>query len=160
MTALYCYMSIELDKLDKVILNEIQKDISQPKVSLVAKRLGKPVTTIHQRLKKLKKEGIIKGYIGKVDPEKIGKPLIVWILLAFESAQEYEKIGEKLSHLPCIQEVHFVSGIYSFLIKLRVKDVNEYYQISTQQIQQMPGLIRIEGIVTYKTFLERDEIFV
>ena len=153
-------MSGELDKLDREILNEVQKDISQPRVSLIAKKLGKPVTTIHQRLKKLKKEGFIRSYIGKINPEKIGKPLVVWILLAFESAQEYEKIGEKLSHLPCIQEVHFVSGIYSFLIKLRVKDVNEYYLISTQKIQQMLGLIRIEGIVTYKTFLERHEIFV
>lgn len=153
-------MNRKLDELDKKILNEVQGDVSQPKVSLLAKKIGKPATTIHQRLKKLKKEGFIKGYCAKLNPEAIGRPLIVWMLLAFESKQDFEEIGKKLAQISNVQEIHFVSGTYAFLLKLRVKEVEEYYRISTQKIQQMPGLSQIEGLVTYKTFLEKDSFFV
>ncbi len=154
------YMSKKLDELDKKILNAVQEDVSQPKVSLLAKKIGKPVTTIHQRLKRLEKEGLIKGYFAKIDPYKIDKPLVVWMLLAFESKQDFDVIGKKLSQMSAVQEVHFVSGIYAFLLKIRVKEVNEYYQISTQKIQQIPGIVRVEGLISYKTFSEKDSFLV
>lgn len=152
---------MELDSLDINLINEIQKKNScLPRISFLAKKTGKAKTTIFQRLKKMEKEGVIETYSGKINPQKVGKSLVVWMLIAVESKKDFEKIGESFCKIPNVLEVHYVSGIYDFLIKARVADANEYYKLSTKYIQQFPGLVRTEGFITTKSFKESNFIFI
>ncbi|MBI5871888.1 Lrp/AsnC family transcriptional regulator [archaeon] len=150
-----------IDSFDRSLINAVQKRNScVPKISVLAKQLGKPRTTIFQRLKRLEKEGIILTYHGKIALQKVGKPLTVWMLIALASKQDFEKIGQELTKIPGVMEVHYVSGIYDFLVKVKVSDTDEYYNFSTKYIQQISGAVRTEGFITTKIFKEADFILV
>ncbi len=149
----------KLDSLDREILNEIQKNVCQPRICILSRNLGKPSTTIYQRLKKLEKAGLITSYCGQVDFRKAGKELIVWMLIALKSKLDFEKTGQILMNIPNIVEVHYISGSYDFLIKARIANTDKYYEFSTKYIQQLPGLIKTEGFITTKSFKEGGSVY-
>ncbi len=153
-------MAEKLDFLDKDLLNEIQGSVCQPKINTLAKKLGKPTTTIYQRLKKLEQKGLITGYRGSIDCNKVGKPLTVWMLIALGSKRDFEEVGKALMKMPGVVEVHYVSGIYDFLIKAKMLDTEEYYHFSTKHIQQLQGVIRTEGFISTKIFKEGAPLFI
>ena len=65
---------MELDQKDKKIL-QILKENANLTTSQIAKKTAIPITTVHNRIKKLNKEKVIKNYTLNLDFEKIGKPL-------------------------------------------------------------------------------------
>jgi len=70
------------DELDKNIIRLIQnKKMCTPKINKIAKALRLPASTIHTRIKKLEQNGVINGYIGAVDPQKVDRGLTVFALL-------------------------------------------------------------------------------
>ena len=72
-----------LDKKDLAIL-EILKHNSNLSTQNIAKKTNIPITTVHNRIKKLEKEGIIKEYSVVLDNKKIGKPIAAYILITVD----------------------------------------------------------------------------
>ena len=67
-----------LDRIDKKIIVELQKDGRISNVEL-ARRIGLSATPCLERVKKLEREGYIKGYKAIVDPKKVGLALLVYV---------------------------------------------------------------------------------
>ena len=70
-----------LDNKDLKIL-EVLKVNSRLSTQKIAKKTLIPITTVHNRMKKLEKEGIIKGYTVILDYKKLGKPILSFILIS------------------------------------------------------------------------------
>ena len=68
----------QLDRIDRNILVELQKDGRLSNVEL-ARRIGLSATPCLERVKKLEREGYIKGYKAVVDPTKLGQGLLVYV---------------------------------------------------------------------------------
>ncbi|MBW2963913.1 Lrp/AsnC family transcriptional regulator, partial [Candidatus Woesearchaeota archaeon] len=69
-----------LDKKDLRILDELKAD-AKLTTGQIAKKLNIPVTTVHNRIKKLEKLGVVEGYTAKVDYKKLGKPITAYIMM-------------------------------------------------------------------------------
>ncbi len=150
---------IKLDEFDKKLLNEAQKkDACIPKIALIAKRLNKPRTTIYQRLQKLKKDGMILGYSAEVDSKNVGKEITAYMLGVAEHGKDVKEIAKNLCKIPCVQEVHFVTGDWDFLIKAKVSTIEEYYNFSAAQVMQTHGIVRTMGLIVPQVFKEESKI--
>lgn len=80
-------------------------------------------TPVHERIKKLEKEGYIKKYLAILDNQKLNKGLVVFCNV---SLKQHEKdIGRKfvkdILSLHEVTECYNVSGDYDFLLKVMVK---------------------------------------
>jgi len=64
-------MTYKLDELDSKILSELMKD-ARKSIREIAKAVGASPATVHSRMKKLMKEGVIKGLVPIVDSTKVG----------------------------------------------------------------------------------------
>tara|TARA_Y100000310_G_C20568022_1_gene756536 strand:+ start:260 stop:712 length:453 start_codon:yes stop_codon:yes gene_type:complete len=101
-----------------------------PLISQIAKKIKEPSTTIHYNIKKLEKEGAIRGYGAVFNYKKIGKGYCVYILanLVQEKYGEPEEVAKELSKDERVESVDIVTGDYEILMKLRTKDIDEYYE--------------------------------
>jgi len=100
-----------------------------PQIARVALKLKEPSTTIHYNIKKMEQEGIIKTYKAVFDYKKIneGHCAYIFINLAHENYADPEKIGRELAKDSRVESVDVCTGEHELVVKLRTKDIDEYY---------------------------------
>jgi len=100
-----------------------------PQIARIAKKISEPSTTIHYNIKKLEKEGAIKAYKGVFDYKKIGEGHCTYIMVNLIPAKydDPEEVAARIAKDPRVESVDIVTGDYELLIKLRTKDIDEYY---------------------------------
>lgn len=135
-------MSLErLDRLDKAILREIQKDGRISNVEL-SRRIGLSATPCLERVKRLEKEKFITGYVAQVNPEKVGAALLVFVEITLErnAPDVFEEFASAVRFLESIQECHLVSGNFDFLLKTRVSDMSDYRTLLGDTLLRLPSV--------------------
>lgn len=122
-----------------------------PQISQIAKKLKEPSTTIHYNIKRMEQEGKIKTYKAIFDYKKIDEGHCVYVLvnLSTDKYGDPEKIAESIAQDQRIESVDICTGEHELLIKLRVKDIDEYYTWVKQAIKQY-GFSRTESITSLK----------
>lgn len=133
------------------LVNLFKKGFCTPQITRLAKVLQEPSTTLHYNIKKLEKEGAIKTYKAVFDYKKIEEGFCVLVLLNL-SPDEYgdpERIGKELSKHPKVESVDIVSGDWEIMIKVRVKDQDEYYELVKKFISRK-GIIKIKSLTSLK----------
>lgn len=101
-----------------------------PQIAKIAKNINEPSTTIHYNIKKLENEGTIKAYKAVFDYKKIdmGFCSYVFINLSQEEYGNPEKIANILAEYDEVESVDICTGGSELLIKLRTKDIDDYYE--------------------------------
>ena len=109
-----------------------------PQIARIAIKLKEPSTTIHYNIKKLEKEGAIKTYKAVFDYKKIneGHCTYVFINLSREDYGDPEKIAKELAKDSRVESVDVCTGDYELLIKLRTKDIDEYYEFIKDAVKK------------------------
>ncbi len=141
------------DELDCAILRELQRDCRTP-LQEVAKRVGAPTSTVHYRVKRLEREGVIDGYYAHVNPEKFGMDYITVIKVqAAYGPGFHERIGKKLSGLPDVWAVYFTLGETDFFVLTRSANREEYMKI-LDILMSTKGILRTSTQVVAKVIRE------
>ena len=141
-----------LDDKDKKIL-EILKEHSDYTTRQIAKKILLPITTIYNRIKKLKKDGIIKKFTIDLDNKKIGKSFAVIILVSvdYKSLRDLKKdqhyLAKQISRLLEVESVNIVTGGTDLVVKIRVKDVEEYDNFLLNKFQNISGIDKTQSLV-------------
>ncbi len=131
----------QLDRIDRKILVELQKDGRISNVEL-ARRIGLSATPCLERVKKLEREGYIKGYKAIVDPAKLGQALLVYVEITITktSPDVFNEFNRAVKQHEEIIECHLVSGNFDFLLKTRVTDMSEYRAVLGDILLKLPNV--------------------
>jgi len=124
-----------------------------PQIAKIAKKLKEPSTTIHYNIKKLEKDGAIKTYKAVFDYKKIGSGYCIYMLIRLnpENYGKADDVCKKLAQNSNIESIDVVTGDYEILIKLRVKDSDEYYRF-VQNIINKYGIAKTVSMTSLKQF--------
>lgn len=149
-----------LDDKDRKILRELERDCRQ-RTNQIAKATNIPVTTVHNRIKKLSDTGHINSFRAVLDPTKMDKPLVSFVFVSLnrnsinhaESKTDRELIAKIASH-PAIQEVHTVTGDWDLLLKIRAKDIGELEDIISSELREPKLIERAQTICAMATYKE------
>ena len=119
-----------IDEKDRKIL-DILEERSNLSTHKISKKTLIPITTVNNRIKKLKKLGVIKKYTIDIDKSKLGFNLSTYIFVTV-SLYELKKEGMKMKDLisiikknQLIESVENVTGDVDIIIKMRARDINE-----------------------------------
>jgi len=134
-------MSEMLDRADIKILRALQKDGRLSTVAL-AEVVGLSPTATTERVKRLTREGYIKGYHAMLDPVLLGRALLVFIEVTLDKTTPdiFARFALAVRGSPEILECHLVAGGFDYLIKTRVRDMEAYRILLTQTILALPGV--------------------
>lgn len=153
-----------LDEKDRKILNILQTEsMCTPKINEISKLVKLSPSSVHARIRKLERKGVIENYIARVDSKKAGKPLTIFSLIKLKYPETKEELKE-MNKMPariagsseCIQEVYSLTGEWELLAKLKVKDMEEYYKIARECILPSAKVLKINGMVAVETLKETD----
>jgi Lrp/AsnC family leucine-responsive transcriptional regulator len=130
-----------LDRTDRQILTLLQADGRIANVAL-AKMVNLTPTPCLERVRRLEREGYITGYTALLDPKKVGAGLLVFVEISLlrNSPDAFSDFRREASKLTGILECHLVSGNFDYLIKARVKDMDEYRKLLGEKILALPGV--------------------
>ena len=129
---------MEIGAIDRKILRSVQRDISRP-LEYLAETVGLSRNAVWRRLKSLEQHGYIDKKVALLNPQKLGNDLLVFIQVRTieHDAAWCDRFAVAVKRIPQILSAHRMTGDLDYLIKARVKNVEEYdslYQNLTRQI--------------------------
>lgn len=127
-----------IDEKDIKILNFLQKNCRVSNAQ-IARHLNMAPSAILERIRKLEKKGVIKGYELRIDPKAVGLSLMVITLVKTDEDVGSTRVGQDLSRIPDIQEVYFIAGEYSYMVKARVADTDALTDL-LKKMGVVPGI--------------------
>lgn len=119
--------SFVMDIIDQKLLEMLQTDCKQTTKAL-ASRLYLSVTAVYERVKKLEQQGIVTKYVAVLDKNKVGKGFVVFchLKLVQHSKNNIAIFERRVAELHEVLECHHVSGDYDYILKIVVRDMDEY----------------------------------
>lgn len=132
---------MQLDRLDRRILNELQADGRITNAELAA-RVGLAPTSMSDRLRRLQKSGYILGFTARVDPHMVGLGLLVFVEVSLDKTtpDAFDKFAKAVRLAPEVLECHMVAGGFDYLVKARVTDMSHYRSFLGDVLLSLPGV--------------------
>lgn len=146
---------MKLEETDVKILGELQRNA---KISYreLSENTRIPSSTLHDRIKKMTEEGVIREYITTISDEAIGCTQIV-IIGVETGAELYGSVASNLTKLPEVTEVYGTTAQYDLMIKLRA--YNRHHLGDTlNKIRNIQGVNDINVAIALEVFKEEHTI--
>ena len=130
---------MDFDRIDRKILEELQRE-GRLSMTELAERVSLSVSPCTERVRRLERSGVILGYHARVNPEALGRGLLVFVelTLASKSADVFDAVRQALLLEPRVLECHLISGSFDYLVKARLSGMSEYRSLLGSILQQMP----------------------
>jgi Lrp/AsnC family leucine-responsive transcriptional regulator len=125
-----------LDETGWRILEELQKD-ARLSFHELGRRVGLSSPAVTERVRKLEDAGIITGYGAKIDPSKVGLPIMA-ILRLSTPINPWPQTEDLLRELPEILEFYRVTGTDSYIMKVVVSSIAHLELIIDQLVPYGP----------------------
>jgi len=106
--------SIKIEEVDRKILNVLNRD-ARMSFRRIAKELKISPTTLYNKVKKLEKSGVLKGYIPLIDTESVGYDLTAIISLRVRQEKDVE-VQKAIAKFPQVGAVYEVTGDWDLIL--------------------------------------------
>ncbi len=142
---------MNIDDKDKKLIVLLQNDAKKTTKEL-ASELNLSVTAVFERIKKLEKNKVISRYVALVDKEKIGRNFIVLChVKLIQHKKEYITQFEKeITDLKEVIECFHVSGDYDYILKICVKDIQDYREFMVTKLTTLQHIASTQSSFTIK----------
>ncbi len=139
--------AITLDEKDISILKLLQSN-ARITVKEIADTIHLSATPVHERIKWLEENGIIKQYAALLSPEKLGKGLMV---ICYVSLRQHDKKAglkfiESIQQLNEVTECYSISGEFDFMLKVMATDMAGYYDFHVNKLSQVENMGHVQSI--------------
>lgn len=145
-------MTVRMDDTDRKILSELQSDAGQS-LDEIAKKVGSSKTPVWNRIRKLRKAGVIKQQTVLLDADALGLEACFFVLIrtSEHEADWQARFLKTLKERPEVLEAHRLAGDIDYILKVRVRNAkayDEFYQalISEVKIFNVTALLSMEEI--------------
>jgi len=145
-------MEFVLDEKDKKILEALQEHADYP-TRKIAKKTLLPITTVHNRIQRLKKEKVITKFTIELDQSKIDRSFAAYILISADlqllkqKKKSQHDLVRKLREWSFIERADIVSGGTDIVALVRVKDVHEFDKVLLSKLQQIEGIAKTQSLI-------------
>jgi len=145
-------MTLKIDEKDRKIL-DVLKEHSDWTTRKIAKKTLLPITTIHNRIRRLRSLGVIKKYTVDLDYSKLDRGFLVHLLvhvslplLKQKRKSQYDVLKD-LKKLGFVVKADIVSGGADLFLTVRVKDVADYDKALLTKIQKIDGIEKTSSLI-------------
>jgi Lrp/AsnC family leucine-responsive transcriptional regulator len=108
-----------MEEIDRRIVTLLARD-GRMSFTDLARETGLSVSAVHQRVRRLEKRGVVRGYAAIIDHEAVGLPLTAFVSIKPIDPAAPDDAPERLAHLTAIEACHSVAGDESYILKVRV----------------------------------------
>ncbi|MCD6558827.1 Lrp/AsnC family transcriptional regulator [Palaeococcus sp. (in: euryarchaeotes)] len=148
-------MRASLDEVDKKILAILQRNSRTP-LREISKRVGLAESTIYERIKKLKDNGVIQKFTVILNPESLGFTMLSFILIKSKAGM-YARVAKEIMKYPEIVEIYETTGNYDMVVKIRTRNSDEL-NVFLDRVGEVEGVVATHTMVVLKVHKETTEL--
>jgi len=116
-----------LDATDHALLAELQAD-ARLSLAELGRRVGLSSPAVAERLRRLERDGVVRGYHADVDPRALGYTLAA-VLRIRPAPRQLPKVADLARDTPEVVECHRITGDDCYFMKLHVRDVEHLEEV-------------------------------
>jgi Lrp/AsnC family transcriptional regulator, leucine-responsive regulatory protein len=141
-----------MDSIDRDILRHLQENGRMSNLEL-ARAVGLSPTPTLRRVRELERGGVIRGYRAIIDPEAVQRSfqVLVWVDLVQGTRDVIEAFERALLDIPEVIEAQRLFGEPDYLLRVWVRDSDEYEHIYTNRLAALPGISKARSQIGMKT---------
>ena len=149
--------NLEIEKIDATdlkILSLLIENANMPYTE-IGKRVFVSGGTVHVRMDKLEKMGVVKGAQLIVNPAKLGWDISAFLGVYLDKSSLYDDVAADLELIPEVVSIHYTTGIYSIFAKIICRDTEHLRQVLHDKIQKVAGIQRTETFISLEERINR-----
>jgi Lrp/AsnC family leucine-responsive transcriptional regulator len=146
-----------LSPIDYKLIDLLQKDarITQ---SEMASSVGLSQPAVAERLRKLEQEGVITGYVARVNGRQLGKDITAFIGVGIEHPRYNARFAKIIHDMPDVLECHHVTGSDSYLLKVVTENTETLDRMISESLRIIPGVTRTHTTIVMSSVKESTHI--
>lgn len=148
----------QLDRIDRAILRQLQRDASISNVALAEKvKLSAPACL--RRVERLKSMGLIRGIVALLEPKAVGAGMlvIIGIVLDRSTPEAFAAFEQAARTVSGCMECHVVTGEFDYFMLVRTRDSESFNRLHAEQLLYLPGVRQVRTFMVLKEILSTTE---
>ncbi|TMQ62462.1 MAG: Lrp/AsnC family transcriptional regulator [Candidatus Eisenbacteria bacterium] len=146
-------VSHPIDAKDRQILDLVQRDAKLAQAE-IARRVGLSTASVNERLRKLEAASLIRRYVALVDPRGVGVSVTAFVEVFIEHPRFESGFIDQVRKLHEVQECHHITGEFSLLLKIRVRDMESLQHLLIHRLNALEGVRQTRTVVVLSTSKE------
>ena len=140
-------LPIHLDERDLAILRILQQN-ARATVKEIADQINLSTTPVHERIKRLESQGVIKQYATLLQPAKVQKGLMVicYVSLKQHNKSAGAKFIKSILEMPEVIECYNISGEFDFMLKVVAEHMDDYYFFHVNKLSQAENIGHLQSV--------------
>lgn len=142
-----------MDALDRKILEQVQVDGSLTYAE-IGTAVGLSASSVNDRLKRLRALGALRRMTADIDPAAFDLKLLAFILVVVEDGLAEAEFRTNMQAAPEVLECHHVTGEFSYLLKLRLRDTAQLERFLMDRLKAVKGVSRTQTLIALSSSKE------
>ena len=144
-------MAVELDRIDRHILNQLQKD-NRISNQALAEQVGLSPPACLRRVRKLRDDGVIMADVSLINPRVAGRfiNIIVEVEMIRDQLDMYDAFKRKMDTAVEVTQCYQVTGEVDFLLVLMVEDMEAYESFTRNYLSTEPNLRKFRTLISLR----------
>jgi Lrp/AsnC family leucine-responsive transcriptional regulator len=152
----YVRRNMILDRLDRKILNVLQRDGRIANADL-AEKIGLSPSACLRRMRALEDAGVIDSYVALLDQRKLGRRMDVFVEISLtgQSKETLESFERAVARSEEIMECFLMAGDADYILRLTAADPIDFERIHRDHLSQLPGVLRMKSSFAIRPIVKR-----
>ena len=145
-----------LDRMDRHILAALAQ---QGRLSMaeLAEKVGLSKTPVQARVRRLERDGFIRGYAAMIDHERMGQGHVAFVQVKLSDTRSaaLDAFNKAVLGVPEIEQCHMIAASFDYLLKVRTTDIAAYRRVLGERISALPHVAQTSTYVAMETVKDR-----
>lgn len=148
-----------LDSNDLAILKLLQEN-ARITVKEISEKIHLSTTPVHERIKRMEQNGVIRQYATLVDYAKVKKGLMVicYVSLKEHSKNAGVKFIKTINALNEVIECYNISGEFDFMLKVVEENMDSYYDFHVNRLSQIENMGNVQSVFVMGVIKETHQL--
>jgi Lrp/AsnC family leucine-responsive transcriptional regulator len=146
----------QLDRLDRNILVALGHE-GRLSMSELAAKVGLSKTPVQARVRRLEKDGYIRGYAAVIDRERMGEGHVAFVQVKLSDTRSaaLDAFNRSVLGVAEIEQCHMMAASFDYLLKVRTRDIAAYRRVLGERISALPHVAQTSTFVAMETVKDR-----
>ncbi len=142
-----------MDTIDRKILECVQRDGALTYAEIGA-AVGLSASSVNDRLKRLRADGVLRRLTADIDPAALDLKLLAFVMVVLEAGVSEDAFRAGMLAAPEVLECHHVTGEFSYLLKLRLRDTAQLEAFLSNTLKPLAGFSRTQTLIALSSTKE------
>ena len=120
--------------------------------------MGLTAPSVNERIRKLERNGVIRGYVALLDERKLGLDITAFVEIFIEHPKFETGFIQAVKTLDEVLECHHITGEFSLLLKVRVEDMAAFRRLLIEKLNTVRGVRQTRTLMVLATAKEQRRI--